>query len=84
MVKYVSRAWQKLSLIATALFVVGLVEAGSAFATESEATKKVGEAAGKVSTEGEGMMLSVLTAVVGLIALVIIVPKAIGFIRKFI
>ena len=59
-----------------------------AAATETEGEKKAGEkiteAAGHVSSAGENYILLVLTALVGLIALVIILPKAVGFIRRFI
>lgn len=67
---------------AVAAFV--LTVPGVAMATESEAAKGVGEAATKVNTEGEAIVIKVLTAVVGLIVFFIIVPKAIKFIRRLV
>ena len=57
---------------------------GVAMATESEAAKGVGEAATKVNTEGEAIVIKVLLAVVGLIVFFIIVPKAIKFIKRLV
>jgi hypothetical protein len=56
----------------------------SALAIESEGTKKIGEVTTKVSGEGTEIILAVLGGLVALIALVIVLPKAVGFIRRFI
>jgi hypothetical protein len=74
----------RLVLAAMTAVIVSAMTPVLALATETEAEKKVGEAAGKVGTSGEGLILIVLTSLVGLIALYIILPKAIGFIRRFI
>jgi hypothetical protein len=58
--------------------------AAPALATESEGAKAVKTATGLVSTEGIEIIIAVLTGLVGLIALSIVLPKAIGFIRRFI
>jgi len=82
----------------TVAFKVGVVTAltvasaavlpAIASATETEAEKhageKITEATTKVATSGETYILLVLTGLVGLIALVIILPKAISFIKRFI
>lgn len=66
------------------LAVAALVPAGSALAVESEGAKKVKEVTTLVSIEGVEIILSVLGGLVALIALTIVLPKAIGFIRRFI
>ena len=58
--------------------------AAPALATESEGSKKVKEVTTSVSSEGVEIILAVLGGLVALIALSIILPKAIGFIRRFI
>lgn len=90
MVKYVSKALQSSrARLFTLCCVVGCVVLGAvptfALATsESEGAKAVKEAATKVSEEGQTIIIAVLTGLVALIALAIILPKAIGFIRRFI
>jgi hypothetical protein len=64
--------------------VVSAFVAAPALATESEGSKKVKEVTTTVSTEGVEIILAVLGGLVALIALAIILPKAIGFIRRFI
>lgn len=68
---------------AAATGLVALTPASS-LAVESETTKKVGEVAGKVGTEGVEIVLVILTALVALIVAIIIIPKAIGLIKRFI
>jgi ABC-type multidrug transport system fused ATPase/permease subunit len=65
-------------------FVTMLVAAPGASATESAGAKAVKEATTTVSSEGVEIIVAVLTGLVALIALAIILPKAIGFIRRFI
>lgn len=89
MVKYVSKALQSSrARLFTLCCVVGCVVLGAvptlALATESEGAKAVKEATTKVSEEGQTIIIAVLTGLVALIALAIILPKAIGFIRRFI
>jgi hypothetical protein len=83
-----ARAWSnmKVRALAVSLAVFGAMVAGpaSAMATESETTKKVGEVASKVGTEGVEIVLVILTALVALIVAIIIIPKAIGLIKRFI
>jgi hypothetical protein len=56
----------------------------SALAVETEGETKVHEVASQVGSEGITIVLAVLGALVGLIALVIILPKAVKFIKRFI
>ena len=76
----------KLRALAVSLAVFGAIVAAPTgeMATESETTKKVGEVAGKVGTEGVEIVLVILTALVALIVAIIIIPKAIGLIKRFI
>jgi hypothetical protein len=64
--------------------VISAFVAAPALATESEGSKKVKEVTTTVSSEGVEIILAVLGGLVALIALAIILPKAIGFIRRFI
>lgn len=64
--------------------VVSAFVAAPALATETEGAKKVKEVTTTVSTEGVEIILAVLGGLVALIALAIILPKAVGFIRRFI
>jgi hypothetical protein len=61
-----------------------LVAPVAAFAVESEAEKKVKEVTVQVSSEGVNIIIAVLAGLVALIALSIVLPKAIGFIRRFV
>jgi len=56
----------------------------AALATETETEKGVKEITTSVSTEGVAIILAVLTGLVALIVAVIVIPKAIGFIRRFV
>jgi hypothetical protein len=64
--------------------VVSVAVASPALATPSEGAEKVKEVTTKVSSEGIEIILAVLGGLVALIALTIVLPKAIGFIRRFI
>jgi hypothetical protein len=55
-----------------------------ALATESEATKGVKKVAEGVSSEGVEIVLAILGALVAILVAVIIIPKAIGLIKRFI
>jgi energy-converting hydrogenase Eha subunit E len=55
-----------------------------ASATESASETKIKEVATQVGTEGVSIVLLILGALVGLIALVIIVPKGVKMIKRFI
>ena len=68
-------------LALVAMFVVG---PAASLATEGATSTKVKEIATTVGTEGVEIILAVLTALVTLIVAVIIIPKAIGFIRRFV
>ncbi len=71
----------------TALVVVAfssLVSAGVASATETATEEKLKTVATQVGTEGVSLVLVVLAALTALIAAVIIIPKIVGFIRRFI
>lgn len=76
----VTRARVFCTVLALAVFV----PAASALAVESEGAKKVKEVTTSVSSEGTEIILAVLGGLVALIALTIVLPKAIGFIRRFI
>ena len=66
---------------ATATVLVG---PAGALATESETAKKVKEVATNVGSEGVEIVLIILTALVSLLVAIIIIPKAIGLIKRFI
>jgi hypothetical protein len=68
----------------TAAFGAMVLSPLSAMATETETEKGVHEVATKVSEEGIEIILAVLTALVALIVAVIVIPKAIGFIKRFV
>jgi len=51
---------------------------------ESEATKGVKKVAEGVSSEGVEIVLAILGALVAILVAVIIIPKAIGLIKRFI
>ena len=72
-------AWFVLCFSIMALFVPT-----AAMATETETEKKVGEIATSVSSEGVVIVLAILSALVTLLVAIIIIPKAIGLIRRFI
>jgi hypothetical protein len=55
-----------------------------AVAGATETKEKVGEVASKVGSEGIEIVLAILTALVGLLVAIIIIPKAIGLIKRFI
>lgn len=81
-------AWNAVNMryLAVCAIVVSCVLdfASSAMATESEAAKGVAEAAGKVNTEGVEILIKVLLAVIALVVFVIVVPKAIKFIKRLV
>lgn len=56
----------------------------AALATESATEEKLKAVTTQVSSEGVSIILAVLTGLVALIAAIIIIPKAIGFIRRFV
>ena len=56
----------------------------AALATESETEKKIGTVTTQVSTEGVSIVIAVLGGLAALIAAIIIIPKAIGMIKRFI
>jgi len=58
--------------------------AGPALAGATETETKVKEVAEKVGTEGVSIVLLILTALVGLLVAIIIIPKAIALIRRFV
>ncbi len=93
MVERISRAFTRMSavvhfrVVAATMAVAGVVFGAMpalASATPTETETKLEELSSKISTEGVKLILIVLTALVALIAAVIIIPKAIGFIRRFV
>jgi hypothetical protein len=72
------------AMLTACVFVLCLVAVSPALAVESEGAKKVKEVTTSVSAEGIEIILAVLGGLVALIALTIVLPKAIGFIRRFI
>ena len=91
MVERISRAFTRMSavvhfrVVAATMAVAGVVfGAMPALASASETEEKLKSLSESISTEGVKLILIVLTALVALIAAVIIIPKAIGFIRRFV
>lgn len=74
--------WVALGALVASAFIAVLPAAS--LATEGATETKMKEIAEKVSTEGVSIILIVLGALVALIVAVIIIPKAIGFIRRFV
>jgi hypothetical protein len=71
-------------LAAVAAFATLLIVPAAGLAVESEGAKDVKTITTQVSSEGTEIILAVLAGLVTLIALVIVLPKAVGFIRRFI
>lgn len=72
---------------ATGAFVAMVVLAVTpvaALATESETEKKLHEVTTQVGSEGVSIVLAILGGLVALIAAIIIIPKGIGMIKRFI
>jgi hypothetical protein len=61
-----------------------IVFPAGALATESAATQGVKKVAEGVSSEGVEIVLAILGALVAILVAVIIIPKAIGLIKRFI
>lgn len=76
------RSHMTLAVVA-AIGVLALVP-GVAFATETEGEKGVKEVATQISGEGTTIILAVLAALIGLIAISIILPKAVKWVKKFV
>jgi hypothetical protein len=64
--------------------VVMVAFPAAALATESGTASGVKTVAANVGSEGVEIVLAILTALVGLIVAVIIIPKAVGLIKRFI
>lgn len=71
---------------AVALCTAGLVVTMPAIASAEagETKEKVKEVATKVGSEGVEIVLAILTALIALLVAVIIIPKAVGLIKRFI
>jgi hypothetical protein len=82
-VKYLKAKWVAFTTLFSVTMAALVVPAVS-LATESEAEKKVKEVTTQVSSEGVNIIIAVLAGLVALIALSIVLPKAIGFIRRFV
>lgn len=72
-----------------AMFMAGVAAGGTmlvlpAVSGATETETKVGEVATQVGTEGTTIVLAILAALVGLLVAIIIIPKAIGLIRRFV
>lgn len=76
-----TRVYMACSVVSAALFVA-LPAAAGATATPTET--KVGEIATSVGTEGVEIVLAILAALVSLLVAIIIIPKAVGLIKRFI
>lgn len=68
-------------VVAAALMVMAPV---SALATETATEEGVKKVAEGVGTEGVAIILAILTALVALLVAVIIIPKAVALIRRFV
>lgn len=84
MYKLFSSIRVRYAMVVASVTALALAGASSALATESATAEKVKTIASTVSSEGVEIILAVLAALAALIAAVIIIPKAIGFIRRFI
>lgn len=86
MVRIITDACKRMraAYIVLVVGLASLIVPGTALATESAGAKAVKEVTTSVSTEGVEIIVAVLTGLVALIALAIVLPKAIGFIRRFI
>jgi hypothetical protein len=73
-----------LAVVALCVSAVVVALPSAALAVESEGETKIKAVATQVGTEGTTILLLVLGALAGLIALVIILPKAVHFIKRFI
>ena len=69
------------TVVAAALVAVLPV---AALATESETETKLHEVTTQVGSEGVAIVLAILGGLVALIAAIIIIPKGIGMIKRFI
>lgn len=69
--------------LAVSLGVVGFLPAGAG-AVESATEEHIKTVTTQVSSEGVSIILAVLAGLVALIAAAIIIPKAIGFIKRFV
>lgn len=69
-------------VVMSASLAVMAVGPGLASATETET--KVKTVAEQVGSEGTNIVLLILAALVGLLVAIIIIPKAIGLIKRFI
>lgn len=74
----------RIALVIASVSAFAVAFVPGAMATESATAEKIKAVATTVSSEGVEIILAVLTALAALIAAVIIIPKAIGFIRRFI
>lgn len=69
------------AFVAAAILVASPV---AALAVESETEKKLTTVTSQVSTEGVAIVLAILGGLVALIAAIIIIPKGISMIKRFI
>lgn len=76
-----TRVYMACSVVAAALFVALPAAAG---ATSTPTETKVGEIATSVGSEGVEIVLAILGALVSLLVAIIIIPKAVGLIKRFI
>lgn len=87
-VAFVRTVGQKLNgyrLAAIAFFAAGATMAlAPALSQATETETKVGEVATQVGSEGVTIVLAILAALIGLLVAIIIIPKAVGLIRRFI
>ena len=77
----------RVALVAASAFVAAAVIAAvpvAALATESATEEKLKTVTTQVSTEGVSIVLASLAGLVALIAAIIIIPKGIGMIKRFI
>ena len=77
------RSWVAMGAVAMAALTL-LVAPVASLATETETETKVHEIATSVGTEGVAIVLAILSALVALLVAVIIIPKAVALIRRFI
>ena len=83
--KLIGKINAKWSALCLAVAVaVPLLIPGAALAVESPTEEKLKTVTTQVSSEGVSIVLAILAGLVALIAAIIIIPKGIGMIKRFI
>lgn len=81
---FLSTTRGKVVVVCMSAFCALMAGPGSAMAVETATEEKVKTVAEKVGSEGTNIVLIILAALVALLVAIIIIPKAIGLIKRFI